>query len=410
LNDSTQNQFEEILKQSISENNCIKIVLSKKRPDSDQVASKINIRPIELKGNLCYQKTSQIKKQSIHENFSPVEMASDVLDLFENHFLNCHLFTTAADYEIRHKKKDGIHINQSKPTLKQSIEPHNKIRQYIIPDDTPCQFLIEVGIMTAEGKVRKSRYSKFRQINRYLELVSDTVPFLPENETIRVIDFGCGKSYLTFALHYYLTDILNRKVQIIGLDWNEHVIRECEKIANKLNITDIHFQTGDIGHFKNSDPVHLAVSLHACDTATDLALAHAISWKTDVILAVPCCQHELFSQISHSQLAPILDHGILRERYSSLATDALRANLMEICGYNTQVIEFIDMEHTAKNVLIRSIRNCSIRNDGEENDSLTQKKETDIAKYKEFKAILGIETFALERELRKLEQLDSFSD
>lgn len=213
------------------------------------------------------------------------------------------------------------------------------------------------------------------------------------------------KSYLTFALHYYLKEILKRDVRITGLDWNEDVIRDCRNVCEKLGIHEIDFQTGDIGHYTNTEPVHLAVSLHACDTATDLALSRAISWKTNVILVVPCCQHELFSRVSNPDQSLLLQYGILKERVSSMVTDTLRACLMEICGYQTQVVEFIDLEHTAKNVLIRSIRS-----EDHTQPEQAERRRQFLEKYDAFKSQWGIEDFTMEKELRKLGQLKSLAD
>jgi SAM-dependent methyltransferase len=207
-------------------------------------------------------------------------------------------------------------------------------------------FLVMLGIMNTQGKVHHQKYDKFKQINRYLEIVSDCMSDLPE-ESLRIVDFGCGKSYLTFALYWYLHK-MGRQFQILGLDLKEEVVTECNRIAMELHYENLQFQMGDIASWKNDQSIDLVVSLHACDTATDAALTQAIRWNAKVILAVPCCQHELFSKISDEKQTALLRHGILRERLSSLVTDALRAELLEVCGYQTQVMEFIDLEHTPK--------------------------------------------------------------
>jgi SAM-dependent methyltransferase len=236
--------------------------------------------------------------------------------------------------------------------------------------------------MTAGGQVRRSMMHKFRQINRFLELVDDIVPSLETGRELRVVDFGCGKSYLTFALHHLLTAIHGRAVRIIGLDRKSDVVRHCAEIAGRLECRGLEFREGDIAGHQESEPVDLAVSLHACDTATDDALAQALRWQSRVILAVPCCQHELARSMASRELAALSRHGILHERFAALATDALRALVLEISGYSTQVVEFIDLEHTAKNVLIRAVRR------DRDDPSL---RDARLAEYKALLQALGIE-------------------
>jgi SAM-dependent methyltransferase len=213
--------------------------------------------------------------------------------------------------------------------------------------------------MTEAGQVRAARYHKFRQINRFLELVQDVVSFLPRAGPLRVVDFGCGKSYLTFALHHLLVNVHGREVAMVGLDRRQDVIDDCRRVAQKLGCRGLEFRTGDIAGFEPATAVDLAVSLHACDTATDDALAQAVRWGCRVILAVPCCQHELAARLDSPALKGLVAHGLLKERFAALATDALRALALEVCGYATQVVEFIDLEHTAKNVLLRAVRRSS---------------------------------------------------
>jgi SAM-dependent methyltransferase len=210
--------------------------------------------------------------------------------------------------------------------------------------------------MTPEGRVRKSRYDKFRQVNRFLELVDDVVPALPSEGTLRVVDFGCGKSYLTFAIHHLLTALRGREVEIVGLDLKDDVIAACSALAERTNAAGLGFERGDISGYEAEGGVDLVVSLHACDTATDDALAQAVRWEADAILAVPCCQKEAYRQVESSLLAPLLRHGLAKERFAALVTDTLRAQLLELAGYRTQLVEFVPLEHTAKNVLIRAVR------------------------------------------------------
>ncbi len=277
-------------------------------------------------------------------------------------------------------------VRRSRPTKTAVAAEHNRSKSYLLPENVPCPFLIEIGVMTPAGKVRASKYAKFRQINRFLELVNDVADHLPTSGELRIVDFGCGKSYLTFALHHLLTRIRQRQVNILGLDRNSDIVAECARLSKKLDCRGLDFRVGEIAGQTIEGAVDLAVSLHACDTATDDALAQAVGWQAAVILAVPCCQHELARTIRLTDLAPLDRHGVLHEQFASLATDALRAQALEACGYKTQVIEFIDLEHTAKNLLIRAVR---------QPDRVRAEKAA-IA-YSQFKAFLGLGPIATDR-------------
>lgn len=222
-------------------------------------------------------------------------------------------------------------------------------------------FLVELGVQLPDGKVVKAKYDKFRQINRYLEFIEDILEKLPGDRAVRIVDFGCGKSYLTFAMYYYLHELRHREVRVTGLDLKGDVIRRCSHLAEKLRYEGLDFQEGDISGFQEEGQVDMVVSLHACDKATDYALAKAVKWGASVIMAVPCCQHELNRQIRCEELGPVLKYGLIKERMAALVTDALRAGLLEQSGYDTQILEFIDMEHTPKNLMIRAVRSKRMR-------------------------------------------------
>lgn len=222
-------------------------------------------------------------------------------------------------------------------------------------------FLVDLGVQSPDGRIVRARYDKFRQINRYLEFIEDILDKLPTDRCIRIIDFGCGKSYLTFAMYYYLHQLQGRDIQVTGLDLKEDVIRHCGELARKLHYDGLEFRQGDISSFQGADQVDMVVSLHACDKATDYALEKAVKWGASVIMAVPCCQHELNGQIRCDMLRPVLKYGVIRERMAALITDALRANLLEQNGYDTQILEFIDMEHTPKNLMIRAVKTSGMR-------------------------------------------------
>jgi SAM-dependent methyltransferase len=336
---------------------CLLLVLSRRRQTARDDFTKASVRPVVVQNRPIYQFTFHFPNRVTHENLSRPEAAERALQLMTETFQDATLYTPSADFSLR-ATDDGILRCKSGPPTKSDSGPaaHNRAKDHLLLEGVPCPFLIEIGVMTSEGLVKSAMTHKFRQINRFLELVDDIVPSLPAGQELRIVDFGCGKSYLTFALHHLLTNIHGREVRIIGLDRKAEVIRHCAKIAGRLGCRGLEFREGDIASHQEAEAVDLAVSLHACDTATDDALAQAVRWQTRVILAVPCCQHELAKEIDSRELAPLLRHGILHERFAALATDALRALVLEICGYSTQVVEFIDLEHTAKNVLIRAVR------------------------------------------------------
>lgn len=326
------------------------------RKDGD-IPVRLDVRPVRIGSETKFQITTRIGNQDHHLNLTAEEAVAELAPMIGRDFLDILLRTDSEEITGRHSRKGVCRLTTTSTTAPPPVvEEHNRARTYLIPDNQPVPFLIATGIMTKEGRVKDPQRKKFRQINRYAEFVRDVVSQLKIDGPINIVDFGCGKSYLTFATHYLLTQVLNREVNIVGLDRREDVIDTCSKIVSELQLTGIQFQVGDIAGFQPDGQVHLSVSLHACDTATDDALAIAASWKADAILAVPCCQHELASQLDAAKQPLLSKHGILHERFSSLATDAMRANLMECVGYKTQVVEFIDTEHTPKNLLIRSIR------------------------------------------------------
>ena len=262
-------------------------------------------------------------------------------------------------YRIRACKQKGDGDSQKKARAteaKQADMTHNRSKQYLLPEGEPVPFLVKLGVMTPEGKVVKAKYDKFRQINRFLEFIEDITPVLAKDREITMIDFGCGKSYLTFAMYYFLRELRGYDVNIIGLDLKADVIENCSRLAESYGYDKLHFCQGDIAGYEGLQKVDMVVTLHACDKATDYALAKAVEWDAEVIFSVPCCQHELNSKISSELLEPVLKYGILKERMSALITDGIRANLLESKGYSTQILEFIDMEHTPKNLLIRAVK------------------------------------------------------
>lgn len=344
------------LREMIENENLVTAVISKKRQKSALV-EKVKIKPVRVKEDLLYQFELFDGKQVQHLNLNEEKTIEKMYELFSEAFLQGMFFCASADFQVLISKKNKVKVLKKKATRKKEIvTTHNRKKNYIINDGDPCDFLMALGVMDEKGYVKKSRYDKFRQLNRYLEIMKSSIKELNKEETIRIIDFGCGKAYLTFALYYYLVKILNLDVEIIGLDLKEDVIHFCNELKEELGYDHLRFEMGNIEHYTSTVPVHMVISLHACDTATDAALAKAVGWGSEVILAVPCCQHELFPQLQTDSLTVIERHGILKERLAALTTDAVRASAMEIMGYETDIFEFIDMAHTPKNLMIRSIK------------------------------------------------------
>lgn len=326
---------------------------------------KIKIRPVMVKDKLCFQETIWKGTQVFHENYEKGEVLSEILLRMENEFKQleaesmdgrlCALISRKGKATIKYQKNKGD-VPAKKPDMS-----HNRTKKYLLKEGIPVPFLVDLGVQTKEGQIIRARYDKFKQINRYLEFVEDILPALNTGEVIRIIDFGCGKSYLTFALYYYLHEFKKLNVQITGLDLKEDVIQKCNLLAEKYEYHDLRFFRGDISTYEGVEQIDMVVTLHACDTATDYAIEKAVKWNAKVIFAVPCCQHEVNKQIENEMLAPVLKYGLIKERISALITDGVRAGLLEECGYDTQILEFINMEHTPKNILIRAVKREKIQ-------------------------------------------------
>lgn len=336
--------------------NFIQAVISKPRSKDGYI--KVRVRPVDRKGSLYFQFEALTATQAFHENLPGREALSRILEYMQD-FGQMQVLTREMNYTVLVSKKGRItiHKKQTEGDVKAASLSHDRSKKYILQEGIPVPFLEELGVMTCEGRIVKSRFDKFRQINRFLEFIEDILPQLDRGRRLTILDFGCGKSYLTFAMYYYLHELKQYDIHIIGLDLKQDVISHCSGLASKYGYDNLHFLTGDIAHYESAGEVDMVVSLHACDTATDYALAKAVEWNAKVILSVPCCQHELNGQIRNKELAPVLEYGILKERFAALVTDALRAKYLEAAGYDTQVLEFIDMEHTPKNILLRAVKN-----------------------------------------------------
>lgn len=357
-------ELRELFQQTLNQN-LIQMVLSNTTDETR--ATKVKIRPVLIKGVLQYQETLYRGKQVFHSNHTAEEMQERLLEYMRGCFRQAQICNHEREATVLVSKKGKAAIRERKNNKKESqiqkVEAlnHNRTKQYLLQEGEPADFLVELGVQTPDGRVVKAKYDKFRQINRYLEFIRDILDKLPSDRTVRIVDFGCGKSYLTFAMYYYLRQIKGLDIQVTGLDLKADVIARCNALAEKLQYGRLHFQAGDISHFQGGDGVDMVVSLHACDKATDYALEKAVKWGARVILAVPCCQHELNGQIRCDMLGPVLKYGLIKERMAALITDALRANLLEKSGYDTQILEFIDMEHTPKNLMIRAVKHSGMR-------------------------------------------------
>ena len=365
-----------ILLQKILNKDLQQIILSNSRhPEQIQ---KAKIRPVLIREDLLFQETAYRGTQVFHENYTAEQLIDRICEALQEQFRQGEFTTKGLKATALVSKKGKLTLKVkkqgnvgekasgdaaeivSKPEDLQSLA-HNRTKHYILEEGKPVDFLVGLGVQTPDGRVTKARFDKFRQINRYLEFIEDVIDELPGDRTIRIIDFGCGKSYLTFAMYYYLHELQHRDIQVTGLDLKTDVIRHCNELAEKLGYDRLKFERGDISTYEGTDVADMVVTLHACDLATDYALDKAVKWGARVILAVPCCQHELNRQIQSDSLKPVLKYGIIKERVAALLTDALRANLLEQQGYETQILEFIDMEHTPKNLLIRAVKKNGMR-------------------------------------------------
>ncbi len=348
------NRLETFFEKIFEGGELIRVIFSGKRRKSLEY-SKVTIRPVKIGDALAFQAEYTYEKKAIHQNLDPKEARALAMKLLTEDFKQINIFTVAEDIQVLATKPEKARITTKPATKGMPSLAHNREKKRIIPDGTPCDFLIRLGVMDQSGKVIQKFYSKYRQINRYLEIIEDVFPALPKGRTLRIIDFGCGKAYLTFALYYYLKILKGLDVEIIGLDLKKDVIRFCSKIAEDLGYHELKFLMGDIADYAGEE-ADMVVTLHACDTATDYALINAVSWNSKVILSVPCCQHELFSQIHNNLHEPMLKYGILKDRLTEYLTDGLRGLKLEAAGYDVAMIEFTSLEHTARNIMIKAVK------------------------------------------------------
>lgn len=336
----------------------IDMVISGQKNKSEDKAVKVRIRPVILKNEIEYQVSEFVGRKVLHSNHSAADVKKKIIDYMTEDFKQAQINMTDAAATILSSKSKTLTCKYKKAgQLKAQRDlSHNRTKKYIIQEGKPVAFMIDLGVMGQDGKIIRTRYDKFRQINPFLEYIEDILPKLDKERELTIIDFGCGKSYLTFAMYYYLKELKGYNIRIIGLDLKADVIEHCNELRTRYGYDKLDFYVGDIATYKDVDKVDMVVTLHACDIATDYALAKAVKWGAEVILSVPCCQHEANRTIKSDILSPVMDYGILKERMAAIVTDAARAKLLTANGYDTQILEFIDMEHTPKNLLIRAVK------------------------------------------------------
>ncbi len=388
-NNTQWEKLKEKLSQYINVN--LKEIIISNARNKDGI-TKVKVRPVLLKQDVVYQVSSFKGKQVFHENVEAQALIEKCIMWLQNDFGQMEVHHEAGTLICLTNKKGTLTIKEKRtageqPKLaEERLEQlsHNRKKKYILEENIPVGFLIDLGVQTPQGKIVHSAYDKFRQINRFLEFVEDVLPALEDKEVIRILDFGCGKSYLTFAIYHYLHELKGKKVQILGLDLKEDVIAHCNALKDKYGYQNLQFLTGDIKDYTGQDEVDMVVTLHACDVATDYALYKALKWNAKVILSVPCCHHEVNRQIGNEALRPMLKYGIVKDRMAALVTDSLRALILEKQGYETQLLEFIDMTHTPKNILIRAVKSDKMVSAAKQAKLFEQEKE--------FTEFLGIHT------------------
>jgi hypothetical protein len=379
---------DDLVERLVGEETLTGATLSRPRSAEPDAPRRLTVDPVTLRAGRRWRVRRHLSKRTTDENLDGPQLVTLLRSAIGTTFRQALLHESDADWQVLAGRGEP-RVLRRPPTRPTASGAHDRAKRHLLSEGTPVPFLVELGVQTPDGRVRSQRRSKFRQVNRFVELVDDVVPALPERR-LQVVDFGSGRAYLTFALHDLLTRVHGREVDMLGLDLKPDVVAECEGLARRLDAEGLRFELGDIADADLAG-VDLVVSLHACDTATDAALDRAVRAGAQVILAVPCCQHELLGQLSSDVLRPLLRHGTLKERFAAEVTDAARARLLEIAGYDVQVVEFVALEHTPKNVLLRASRTARRAAD----------RERLRAEYRVFADALGIDP-ALERLLGSL--------
>ena len=308
------------------------------------------------KRNTGYQAEKFTDKQAFHENLTAESVRCYCENCMDDGFKQLNAWTSDTEYSVKISKKGKVFFNRGKSSANVKVSAdNNRKKNYYLEEGTVIPPLVDMGVFTKEGKVVNSMYDKYRQINKFIQFIEEAIEKTGK-KSLNIVDFGCGKSYLTFVVYYYLTYVKGMDVTMTGLDLKADVIKKCEETARKYGYDKLSFKVGDVAVYESDKPVDMVITLHACDTATDYALYHAIRWGTKIIISVPCCQHELNAQIDSEEFGALTRYGLLKERTAAIMTDAIRANLLEYSGYKTQILEFIDFTHTPKNLLIRAVK------------------------------------------------------
>ncbi len=399
-----KNEIRELFEAFVKEQP-LSAVLSGQQEKNDFL--KVKVRPVLSCGKVLIQAEEFRGKQAFHKNMELKAAVEYLTKLMEHSFKQAQVETEGWSGQILVSKKGKASVKMKKKSGSTRAKAndmtggnqamaqnavleaawksglsHNRKKRYILEEGVAVPFLVDLGVQTKDGRIVNSRYDKFRQINRFLEFIEDILPKLDKSRENVILDFGCGKSYLTFAMYYYLKELKGYPVRIIGLDLKEDVIRKCNDLARRYGYEKLSFYTGDIASYEGVDQVDMVVTLHACDVATDFALEKAVRWGAKVILSVPCCQHELNGQMENERFKPVFQYGIIKERMAALYTDALRAQILESVGYRTQILEFIDMEHTPKNLLIRAVRQGNPKDNKNELKAIMQELQVEPTLYR----------------------------
>ena len=374
----------------IANNNINKITFSNIR-NKDLELDKVIGKLVNIKNNINLQLEYRYKRIIKHTNIVTTDsenIEKEIIQLFEL-AKDINFVTVDENINIKVSKKFKISVNRKKTVSKAISFDHNKKKEYFLDEKQKYPFLVELGIQNNDGKIVKSKYNKFKQINKYLEFIKQATTQLNSDKQITILDFGSGKSYLTFSTYYYLTEVLKMNVKIIGIDLKKEVIEHCNNTAKKLNFTNLSFIYGDVIDYENKDEIDMVISLHACNTATDIAILKALDWKAKVFFAVPCCQKEVNGQLKADFIPFMLKHGIIKEKFSTLLTDSVRSEVLEAFGYKSDIVEFISAENTPKNQLIRAYKTTN---------NIDKDKITNLEK---FTTSLNVKMFLLE-EVKKL--------
>ena len=333
--------------------NLDKLIISNLKQKSYEF-QKITARQISLKGKIVIQLEKFTKTQAMHENLT-LEDAVSKLSEYAEHYKQMDVYTTTHIYVVKMKDSSDIHVSKKQlQNQKQvNVKSQNREKQYILSEGMNIPALVDLGVFTKDFKIVNTKYDKYRQLNRFIEMI-DNVISKEDKEYYHIVDFGCGKSYLTFVIYYYFTQIKKKRVKVVGMDLKDSVIKHCNEVANKYGYKDLHFISGDIKDYISEEPIDMMVTLHACDVATDIAMFHAINKNARLLFSVPCCHHELNSNIKNDSMHFVLKHGILKDRLSAIYTDAMRGQLLEICGYDVDMLEYVDDEGSLKNIMVRA--------------------------------------------------------